>query len=205
MLLHVEPRRLVLLPSILIGFLLAPGGMAQAQEPLVFGIFIGSIEEGARIFSPVRLLPFDHPDADNHEFPNPLVNHTSEVEALVHIGEQTGLRLRATLLRYPQPPVEEWPYPEFGPPPLDCIQSAKVEPVATEAALPGLRVLAIRDGRPLAFIVDTRGLTLRQRQMQRATSMGLDLTRAEFLARLGDSVPAGRGAGCQILVYPART
>jgi hypothetical protein len=133
------------------------------------------------------------------------VNHTSEVEALVHIGEQTGLRLRATLLRYPQPPVEEWPYPEFGPPPLDCIQSAKVEPVATEAALPGLRVLAIRDGRPLAFIVDTRGLTLRQRQMQRATSMGLDLTRAEFLARLGDSVPAGRGAGCQILVYPART
>jgi hypothetical protein len=171
-------------------------------DPLVFGLFIGSIEEGARVISPVRLLPFDHPDAFNHEFPNPLVNHTTEVEALVLLGEHAGLRLRTTLLRYPGLPVEEWPYPEFSPPPLDCIRHATVERVSATAELPGLRALVVMAGKPLVFIVDTRGLTLEERQMQRATSMGLDFTRAEFLERLAASVPTGSSSGCRVLVYP---
>jgi hypothetical protein len=41
----------------------------SAGKYLTFGIFIGKIEEGARIFTPVRLLPFGHPEALNHEFP----------------------------------------------------------------------------------------------------------------------------------------
>jgi hypothetical protein len=174
---------------------------APDTDHLVFGLFIGSIEEGARIISPVRLLPFDHPDALNHEFPNPLVNHTAEVEALVQLGEYAGLRLRTTLQRYPALPIDEWPYPEFSPPPLDCIRHAPVERVGKRAELPGLRALIVMSGEPLVFIVDTRGLTLEERQMQRATSMGLDLTRRQFLERLSASLPGGGSTGCRALIY----
>ena len=173
------------------------------RDPLVFGLFLASIEEGARAFTPIRLLPFDHPDAFNHEFPNALVNHTSEVEALVALGEHAGLKLRTTLQRYPQPPVETWPYPEFALPPLDCMRSAKVERVTTEAVLPGLRAVITVAGAPLVFIVDTRGLTLKERRMQRVTAMGLDLTRAQFLELLAASVPAvGRSNGCMAFIFP---
>jgi hypothetical protein len=168
----------------------------------VFGLFIGSIEEGARIFTPVRLLPFDHPDAFNHEFPNALRNHTAEVEALVGLGEHAGLRLRTTLLRYPAPPLEKWPYSQFAPPPVKCLQEADVERAGSAAALPGLRAVATLDGKPLVFIVDTRGLSLQERQMTRVTSMGLDLTRARFLQLLAESVPSGNRRGCRVLVYP---
>ena len=186
---------------LLISLILAGPQYGRAQEPLVFGLFIAGVEEGARIFTPVRLLPFTHPDAFNHEFPNALVNTTAEVDALVHVGEQAGLRLRTTLLRYPKPPVEEWPYPEFAGPPLSCIQAAPVERIEREAPLPGLRALAVQDGKPLVFIVDTRGLSLEQRQMERVTSMGLDMTRAQFLERLAGAVPAGARGGCRIYVY----
>lgn len=176
---------------------------AQARpQTLVFGVFIASIEEGARVFTPTRLLPFEHPDAFNHEFPTTLVNHTSEVESLVHLGELAGLRLRTTLLRYPRPPVEEWPYPEFAPPPLECIRAAVVERASSPAVLSGLRALVVLDGKPLVFIVDTRGLTLEQRGMQRVTSMGLDLTRAQFLERVAASIPASRETACRVVIYP---
>jgi len=194
--------------AVLVGILhltLAHAVSAQERsqpQPLVFGVFIASIEEGARVFTPIRLLPFEHPDAFNHEFPNALVNHTTEVEAVVHLGELAGLRLRTTLLRYPQPPVEQWQYPEFAPPPLECIRAAPIERAAARAVLPGLRALVVMDGKPLVFIVDTRGLTLEQRGMQRVTSMGLDLTRAQFLERLAASIPAGQKTGCRVVIYP---
>ncbi|HEX6252118.1 MAG TPA: hypothetical protein VFZ56_11845 [Gemmatimonadaceae bacterium] len=192
-----------MIPAALAASLQFTAASAQAPaEPLVFGVFIASIEEGARVFTPTRLLPFEHADAFNHEFPTALVNHTTEVDAIVHLGELAGLRLRTTLLRYPRPPVEEWPYPEFAPPPLECIRAADVERAGSRAVLPGLRALVVRDGKPLVFIVDTRGLTLEQRGMQRVTSMGLDLTRAQFLERLAASIPAGRDSGCRIVIYP---
>ena len=171
-----------------------------APEPLVFGLFIASIEEGGRAFTPVRLLPFDHPDASNHEFPNALVNHTSEVETLVQLGEAAGLRLQNTLLRYPRPPIESWPYPEFAPPPLACIRAARVEHAVGLPKLAGLRALLVMNARPLAFIVDTRALSLRQREMNRPTTMGLDVTRAQFLERLAASVPEGASSGCRMIV-----
>lgn len=93
-------RRVTLLAFVL-HLILAHDVSAQERsqpQPLVFGVFIASIEEGARVFTPIRLLPFEHPDAFNHEFPNALVNHTTEVEAVVHLGELAGLRLRTTLL-----------------------------------------------------------------------------------------------------------
>lgn len=197
-------RRVTLLAFVL-HLILAHDVSAQERsqpQPLVFGVFIASIEEGARVFTPIRLLPFEHPDAFNHEFPNALVNHTTEVEAVVHLGELAGLRLRTTLLRYPQPPEERWRYPEFAPPPLECIRAAEVEHASLPAPLPGLRALVVMDGKPLVFIVDTRGLTLEQCGMQRVTSMGLDLTRAQFLQRLAESIPAGTETGCRAVIYP---
>ena len=70
--------------------------------------------------------------------------------------------------------------------------------------LVGLRGLLVVDGKPLVFIVDTRALTLRQRGMDRPTSMGLDLTRAQLLELLSASVPEGSAAGCRAIVYPGQ-
>jgi len=174
------------------------------QEPSVpIGLFIASIEEGARIFTPVRLLPFEHPDAFGHEFPNALVLHRSELDLLVDLGHRVGLGLATTLERYPRPPVDEWPYPELEPPPA-------IGPSAREVAadgpppLPGLRAACFRDGRLIAFIVDTRGMTLGERGMSRPTSMGLDLTRAEFLEALGRVADRWAPAG-EVVVTFARS
>ena len=173
-------------------------------ESLIFGLFIASIEEGARVFTPVRLLPFDHPDADHHEFPNAMVNYRGEVDLLVRLGEAAGLRLRTTLQRYPQPPTDAWPYPEFAPPPMACMSAWTEERAPQDPKLVGLRGLLVVDGKPLVFIVDTRALTLRQRGMDRPTSMGLDLTRAQLLELLSASVPEGSAAGCRAIVYPGQ-
>ena len=69
--------------------------------------------------------------------------------------------------------------------------------------LPGLRALLVKDARPLMFIVDTRGLSLSQRGMQRVTSMGLDMTRAEFLALLEQAAASAPKQGCATIVFPA--
>lgn len=182
----------------------ASEGASIDREPLVFGVFIAGIEEGGRIFTPVRLLPFEHPDAMNHEFPNALVNFTGEVDALVQLGEATGLLLRTTLMRYPRVPVDEWPYSDFAEPPLECLRQAELHRSGRPAAIPGLRALFVRDGVPLTFIVDTRRLTLREREMHRPTSMGLDVTREQFLQGLTASVPGGATEGCHIVTYPIR-
>ena len=163
----------------------------RAQSPetkpfLPVGLFIGQVEEGARIFTPVRLLPFEHPEALGHDFPTVLQLYGSEYEALLWLGDQAGLRLRATLQRYPREPSPTWPYTEFRPPPDTT--ALRTVPVShrsrSEAPLPGLRVVLYQDGKPILFIVDTRGLSLEVRGMRLPTTMGLDLNRREFLEAL---------------------
>lgn len=187
--------------AILFPVLMAAARADEWQEPtLTVGLFIGAIEEGARIFTPVRLLPFEHPESEGHEFPNALALHRSELELLVDLGGRVGLLLRTTLERYPRPPVEEWAYDEFEPPPA-IGPSARTVEATDPPALPGLRAAYFRDGRPIAFIVDTRGMTLAERGMTRATSMGLDLTRAEFLELLGRAAARYPASGDVVVTF----
>jgi len=178
-----------LFASLLALALFLPASRASARQEIVpIGVFIGSIEEGARIFTPIRLLPFEHPDSEGHEFPNALRLHEKEVEALVWLGELAGLKLTATLRRYPATPAADWPYAEFREFPVDRLRTIAVRRLpAEDAPIPGLRAAAILDGRMVCFIVDTRGLTLEERGMERATAMGLDLSRADFLSRFPDA------------------
>ena len=152
---------------LLLPLFLFVGSLNGAQEPkhLPVGLFIGSIEEGARIFTPVRL------------------------------------RLAATLQRYPRPPIDEWIYQGFAPPPAARLASGRVIVQSEPPPLPGLRVAAFLGDTPLAFIVDTRGLSLEERGMQRATSMGLDITRAEFLSLLQRARQGAGEGGPVIVVY----
>ena len=167
--------------------------LSSAQGYVTSGIFIASIEEGGRIFTPVRLLPFGHAEALNHEFPTVQQFHGGEDQIVIVMGQAIGLRLGATLQRYPTQPDAAWPYPEFKTPPVAAIEHASVIFKRTnEAPLPGLRAVAYVDRFPVSFIVDTRGLTLEQRHMRQATTMGLDITRAAFLDALqkaGQFVP----------------
>jgi hypothetical protein len=190
-----------------LGVVLVGVATARAQSPtaphyLTTGLFIGAIEEGARIFTPARLLPFDHPEALRHEFPTVLQLHRNEDRLLVLLGQAVGLRLSATLQRYPVQPDTLWPYAPFLPPPLVAFQD--IVPIIRPAAdtpLPGLRVVAFFDRFPTAFIVDTRGLTLAARHMQQPTTMGLDVSRAEFLAAMDRAAKAVPNAGPAILVF----
>jgi hypothetical protein len=156
-----------------------------ASPYLTFGIFLGKIEEGARIFTPVRFLPPGHPEAGGHDFPTVQAFHTSEFESLLLVGEKGGLKLWATLERYPTEPVKEWAYSGFLPPPVDSLREARtITRLAADSHIPGLRVAAFVNHFPVAFIVDTRTLTLKARHMTRSTSMGLEITRKEFLDAL---------------------
>jgi hypothetical protein len=166
---------------------LRPDGPVLVPPPQIapIGLFIASIEEGARIFTPARLLPFEHPDAEGHQFPTALQLHRSEYDALVWLGEQVGLRLSATLQRYPKAPADDWWIEGFDEIPVGEIRAAPVVRLPrSEAPIPGLRAVAIHEGRAICFIVDTRGLSLEERGMDRPATMGLDMTRAEFLAGL---------------------
>jgi hypothetical protein len=181
----------------------APQAGPTADAPyLVFGVSIGSIEEGARMMTPCRMLPFDHPEALEHDFPNPARQCVSEVQIEEHLGELVGLKLRATLRRYPRPPAEAWPYRQFAPPPVEAVMQATVqrEP-ARVTPIPGLRALAVIDGRPLAYLLDTRGMTLAERGMTRATTMGLDIDRAAFLDGLAAAAAMVPGEGAWILTF----
>ncbi|MDX1392836.1 MAG: hypothetical protein R3195_00525 [Gemmatimonadota bacterium] len=191
------------LAALLAGMLAAPAaGRCQEStgEHLTIGLFIASIEEGARVFTPVRLLPFEHPEAEGHEFPNALALHRSEYELLVALGRHSGLGLAATLQRYPGPPTEDWPYDDFIPP----VPPEEDETVVrlNDPPLPGLRAALLVDGDPRAFIVDTRGLTLDERDMARPTTMGLDITRAELLAALAEVATRLSQPGRVIVTFP---
>ena len=180
----------------------AHGQSSAAPRYLTTGLFLGAVEEGARIFTPARLLPFDHPEALRHEFPTVLQLHRDEDGLLVLLGQHAGLKLGATLQRYPVQPDTLWPYSPFLPPPLAAFRA--ISPTirrAADAPLPGLRAVAFLDRFPLAFIVDTRGMTLAERHMQQATTMGLDVSRADFLAAIDRAATAVPNTGPAILVY----
>lgn len=166
------------------------------------GLFIASIEEGARIFTPVRLLPFEHPESLNHQFPTVLQFHGGEDRLLVTLGRAAGLLLGTTLQRYPTEPDTAWPYAPIRRPPADrfAAVSPRREPAANDP-LPGLRAVAYLDGFPLAFIIDTRGMSLVARRMDRATSSGLDVTRAQVQAALAAGARKGPSTGAWMLVY----
>jgi hypothetical protein len=51
-----------------------------SRHTVPIGIFLGRIEEGARISTPVRLLPFDHHESDGHQFPNALRLYGTELD-----------------------------------------------------------------------------------------------------------------------------
>jgi hypothetical protein len=185
---------LLALASVAAGLAGSSTGHGVSKPYLTFGIFIGKMEEGARVFTPTRLLPFNHPEALGHQFPTALELHESEYDILVFIGEKVGLKLETTLERYPTQPVKTWKYPAFQIPPVEEISRADTLSFdAKTSPIPGLRVVAYKDRFPLSFIVDTRRLTLEERGMERATSMGLDITRAQFLDGLtsvGSRTPA---------------
>ena len=198
----------ILVASTCLGLLPTPAFAEEHPPALPFvtvGLFFASIEEGARIFGPARLLPFEHPDAFGHEFPNPPQLRGSEYDVLVLLGALCGLGLEATLQRYPQQPDPTWPYPEFAQPPLEALRSAPVIRRPSSAVpLPGLRAVAFCRHMPVAFIVDTRGLSLAARGMTRPTTMGLDMKRATFLEalqRADHDLPAGDAT---IVVYERR-
>jgi hypothetical protein len=175
---------------------------APSSSYVTVGLFIASIEEGARIFTPVRLLPFEHPEALGHEFPTVLQFHGGEDRLLEALGRQAGLLLRATLQRYPKEPDDAWPYGPFLRPPLERFTSPSAERRPAQAApLPGLRAVAYVDRSPVAFIVDTRGMSLAARHMDRPTSSGLDVTRAQLQAALDASAKSGPATGPWVLVY----
>lgn len=159
---------------------------------LPIGIYLGSPEEGARVLTAVRLYPETHPDALGHEYPTAFGFRRSEVELLVRMGRLVGLDLYATLMRHPSPPEEEWGFDGFSPPPPALLQAESIE--AGPTPVPGVRVVAYVDGEPLAYLVDTRGLSLEERGMERATSSGLDIPRTAFVSALeaaGRQLPAG--------------
>jgi len=161
------------------------------------------VEEGARIFTPARLLPKDHPESMGHDFPTVLQLHGSEFPALLWLGNQAGMHLWATLQRYPTEPSPTWPYPDFAQPP-DTAQ-LRVTPVVhrpnAEAPLPGLRAALFGNRSPILFIVDTRGLTLAERGMKQPTTMGLDVTRAAFLAALGRAGAMAPAEGLGAVIF----
>jgi hypothetical protein len=179
-----------------------PGSAAASPSFVTVGLFIASIEEGARIFTPVRLLPFEHAEALNHQFPTVLRFHGGEDRLLIALGRQAGLLLGTTLQRYPTEPDTAWPYRPFQRPPAEVFESVSVRHTpAADAPLPGLRAVAYLDGFPLAFIVDTRGLSLAARGMDRATSSGLDVSRAQLRAALAVGAQTGPATGAWVLVY----
>lgn len=113
------PRTIVLAAGLAA---LAASAPVRAQQPgvpgahsdfVTVGLFIAGIEEGARIFTPVRLLPFAHAEAMGHEIPTVEQFHGGEDRLLVSLGRHAGLLLGMTLQRYPTEPDSAWPYAPF--------------------------------------------------------------------------------------------
>lgn len=182
-----------------------PSAPAAAGDYVTVGLFIASIEEGARIFTPVRLLPYAHPESLGHEFPTVQQFHGGEDRLLVSLGRSAGLLLAVTLQRYPTEPDTAWPYAPFRRPPAGLFDSLPpVRRSADSSPLPGLRAAAYLDRVPLGFIIDTRGLSLAARKMTRATSSGLDVTRAQVLSALDAAAAACPARGACALVFAPR-
>jgi hypothetical protein len=174
----------------------------SSGEYATVGLFFGSIEEGARIFTPTRLLPLNHPEAGGHQFPTVLQFHGGEDRLLVILGKEAGLKLGVTLQRYPVEPDTLWPFAPFQRPPVGEFETLSALHRTTKTSpLPGLRAVAYWNGFPLAFIIDTRGMTLAERHMDRGTSSGLDVTRAQVQEALSSAGKGGPAKGAWMVVY----
>lgn len=196
---------LILLALISIDIPTVSGGTSTAKPFLPIGVFIAPIEEGGRIFTPVRFFPLEHPESAGHQFPNALQLRGTELDALVLLGDHAGLGLWATLRRYPQQPDPKWPYVEFTEPPVEALRHAiVVHREASAAPLPGLRAAAFYRGALVAFIEDTRGWSLKERGMTEPTTMGLDMSRASFLEGIHRARPPEAEKDAIIVVYAKR-
>ena len=175
---------------------------SSARHYVPIGLFFGAIEEGARIFTPVRLLPLEHPESMHHDFPTLLQLHATEFPLLVWLGNRVGFKLWPTLERYPTLPSTDWPYPEFRAPPdsIQLNQARVAHRSASDAPLPGLRAVVFDGSGLVAFIVDTRGISLAARHMTRTTSMGIEINRADFLRALQRAAPRS-GTGLEVVVW----
>lgn len=183
---------------------IAPAQARPADSYLPVGLFFGRIEEGARVFTPARLLPLDHPESLGHDFPTVLQLHATEFPALLWLGRQAGLQLWATLQRYPTEPSPDWPYDGHQPPPdSTALRGVPVHRLPNSSSpLPGLRAALFHDRHLVAFIVDTRSLSLAERGMTAPTTMGLDMTRAQFLELMARAAAYAPAEGFGAVVVP---
>ena len=174
----------------------------SSRPQIPIGIFIGKIEEGARIFTPVRLLPFDHPESEGHQFPNALQLYGSELHLLLWLGHQAGYELRSTLMRYPKAPSPEWPYKMFAEPDTSILRVVPIiKRPSADSPLRGLRAVLFVNDQPVCFIVDTRNLTLEERGMKKPTTMGLDMDRAGFLSAVAKAARYVGGRASAAVVF----
>lgn len=186
--------------------LLAASFPSRAQETtkpqIPIGILLGKIEGGARIFTPVRLLPFEHPESQGHQFPNALQLYGTEFHLLLWIGHQAGYELRSTLMRYPKEPSPDWPYEMFLEPDTSILRTIPiVKRSSVDSPLKGLRAVLFVNHQPVCFIVDTRNLTLEVRGMKKPTTMGLDMDRAGFMSALAKAIRYVGSRGSAAVVF----
>lgn len=67
--------------------------------------------------------------------------------------------------------------------------------------IPGLRALAVFQGFPICFIVDTRNLSLGERHMRVPTTMGLDINREDFLNGMQGAMQGIRKSDVVIVIF----
>ena len=164
------------------------------------GIYLGDLTLGERVITFTRFLPFSHPETKGHDYPTATLFTKSEVEIFMHLGEQLGWNLYATLWRHPATPVDQWMYPEFPELPVEKIKNLPVVESDDSPPLKGLKAVCFLNDQPVAFIMDTRGITLEERGMKRSTSSGVDMSREEFFSRLSLSQKEMTGSDA-IIVY----
>jgi len=165
----------------------------QEHELIPIGFTLGDLTLGERIITFHRLLPFDHPETNGHQFPTATVYTQNEVEIFMQLGNLLGWNLYATLWRHPSTPVEEWMYPDYPELPKSKIKELDVVRTNKEPTLKGLKAVCFLNNKPVVYIIDTRGISLAERGMSRPTAGGIDMTRAEFLTKLSESKPKETG------------
>jgi len=164
--------------------------LAQEQEAdhfLPIGFSLGNIEIGERIITFHRLFPLDHPESKGHVFPTATQYSRSEFEVFMHLGSLLGWNLYATLNRHPTFPSEEWQYPDFTEPPFERIKELEVIE-QKDPVLPGLKAICFINRHLIAYILDTRNVSLEDRKLPRAVAGGYDLTREEFIGKLDHEI-----------------
>ncbi len=170
--------------KLIIAFAFIPFQPALAQncnKYIAIDIRLGDIVKGERVITFIRLLSPQHPQAMGHEYPTATSLHKKEVETMIYLGKLLNWNLYATLNRHPTNPVEAWAFEgEFLPSPSKTVKEAKVLYEAQKAPIPGLKSLAFVDRCPVGLIIDTRDLSLEERNMKRSVSSGLDIPRTTF-------------------------